>query len=162
MKRVALVLAVAGTAAAVSIPLTSAGAQTPGPRTISLVETERGSQFGFVDNPPKIKNRRRAIISPGDYFVFSAPLRTPAGARSGKLHVQCVATTRGRENRVEQLCNGVFKLPDGQISIVAVVSGDPDVVGGIVTGGDGAYAGARGTFQSDTTRTGANDTISLL
>ena len=142
--------------------MTSAGAQQPAPRTINVVETEKGSTFGFIDTPPRIKNRRNAILSPGDSFVFSSPLLDASQARIGRLHVQCVATTRGRQNRVEQLCTGVFKLRDGQISLTTVVTGDPDVVSGIVTGGDGAYAGARGTFQSQSTRTGANDTITLL
>jgi hypothetical protein len=163
MKRIALALAVVGAAVAVAIPLTTAGAQSSGPRTLNIVEREKGSQFGFVDNPPKIKNRRKPVVSPGDFFVFSTPLYDAANTtRVGKLHVQCVTTTRGRENQVEQLCTGVIKLNDGQLSLATVVKGDPKTVTGIITGGDGAYVGARGTFSSKDTKTGANDTISLL
>jgi hypothetical protein len=159
MKRIGLVAV--GAAVAVAIP-TAAGAQTPGPRTIEVVERERGSTFGFVDNPPRIRDRRSAILSPGDMFVFSSPLFSTANKRVGRIHVQCVATTRAREDRVQQLCTGVLRLRDGRITLATVFRGDPDVVTGVVTGGDGAYAGARGTFRSEDTRTGANDTITLL
>jgi hypothetical protein len=162
MKRTALALAAIGAAAVAAVPLTSAGAQTPGPRTITLLETEQGSQFGFVDNPPRARNQRNPLLTPGDSIAFSIPLTDTAGAALGKLHVQCVVTSRGRPNRAEQLCTGVFKLRDGQISVVTAITGEPDLVTGIVTGGDGAYVGARGTFSTDTTSTGATDTISLL
>ena len=33
---------------------------------------------------------------------------------------------------------------------------------GAVTGGTGAYVGARGTFTSTTTKTGSNDVVNLL
>jgi hypothetical protein len=159
MKRIGLVAV--GTAVALAIP-TAAAAQSPGPRTIEVVEREKGSTFGFVDNPPRIRDRRSAVLSPGDMFVFSSPLFDAANRRMGRIHVQCVATTRGRENRVQQLCTGALRLRDGRITLATVFRGDPDVVTGVVTGGDGAYAGARGTFRSEDTRTGANDTITLL
>ncbi len=159
MKGIALLAA--GTAAALAIP-TAAAAQSPGPRTITLVERDKGSTGGFVDNAPRIRDRRTAVLSPGDMFVFSSPLFDTANKRVGRIHVQCVATTRGRENRVQQLCTGVMRLRVGRITLATVFRGDPDVVTGVVTGGDGAYAGARGTFRSENTRTGARDTITLL
>jgi hypothetical protein len=159
MKRIGLIAV--GTAVAVAIP-TSAGAQSPGPRTINLVERERGSTFGFVDHAPRIRDRRRAVLSPGDMFVFSSLLFNAANRRVGRIHVECVATTRGRENAVQQLCTGVMRLTDGRTTLATVVRADPDVVTGVVTGGDGAYAGAGGTFRSENTRTGARDTINLL
>lgn len=90
--------------------------------------------------------------------VFDATNRTAVG----RLHVDCVATTRGSEERADALCTGVFRLTNGQISVVTVLHGNAGVLSGIVTGGDGAYTGARGTFRSQTTPTGANDTVTLL
>jgi hypothetical protein len=163
MQRSVPALAVLAAGMAVAIPLTSAGAQSPGPRTITLVEHNKGSSFGFVDNPPRIRHRRRPVLSPGDMTVLSTPVfdetnRTPRG----RLHVQCTATRGGTEKRADQLCTGVYRLSDGQISLITVLHGNPKVITGSVTGGDGAYAGARGTFRSQTTRTGATDTITLL
>ncbi len=62
MKRLAIVLATAGAARGIlAIVSASGSAQAPG-TTLQLFEREKGSSFGFVDNPPKIKNRRNAIV----------------------------------------------------------------------------------------------------
>jgi hypothetical protein len=79
------VLAAGGAAA---IPLTGAGAQSPGPRTITLVEHNKGSSFGFADNTPRNKSRRRPVLSPGDMVVSSMPVfdatnRSGVGRRHG-------------------------------------------------------------------------------
>ena len=58
MKRALIVLAVPAAALAIIIPLTNAGAQAPTGRTITLVEHNKGSTFGFVDNPPRSKTKR--------------------------------------------------------------------------------------------------------
>ena len=161
MKRPVLALAVV--VAAVAVAHSTAGAQAPGPRTINLVERDKGSSFGFIDNRPRIRNERRPILSPGDAYVFSSPLFDEANrAKVGRLHVQCTVTKRGTEETATTLCTGVFKLRDGQIVVNTVIAGDPRTVTGAVTGGDGAYAGARGTFRSTNNRTGSVDVISLL
>jgi hypothetical protein len=163
MKSLAPTVVVLAAGGAIAIPLPTAGAQSPGPRTIRLVEHNKGSTFGFVDNPPRAKNRRRPVLSPGDMTAFSTPVFDEANrAQVGRLHVQCVATKGGTEKRADALCTGVYRLRNGQISLVAVLHGNPKVVRGIVTGGNGDFAGAHGTFRSRTTRTGANDTITLL
>ena len=162
MQRITLTIAAIGAGAAVAVPLTSAGAQSPGPRTIRLVEHNKGSTFGFVDNPPRIKRGRRPVLSPGDMTVFSVPVFDAANrTRRGTLHLQCVVTRRGDEDHLAGLCTAVLRLSEGQISLATAVRGDPRLVRGIVTGGSGAYAGARGTFRSRTTRIGARDTITL-
>jgi hypothetical protein len=163
MKRVVSAVTVLAAAGAVAIPLASAGAQSPGQRTIRLVEHNKGASSGFIDNPPRIRNRRRPVLSPGDMVVLSQPVFDEANrSRVGRLHVQCVTTKGGTEKRAEALCTGAYRLRNGQISVVAVLHGTPRLVRGIVTGGNGAFAGARGTFRSRTTKTGAKDTITLL
>ena len=162
MKSIPAGLAVLGAGIAVASPLTSAGAQSPGPRRITLVEHNKGASSGFVDNPPAI-TRRWPALSPGDILTASMPLFDATNrTRRGRSHVHCTVTRGGTEKRADALCTGVFALGDGQISLVTVLHGNPEVISGIVTGGDGAYTGARGTFRSQNTRTGANDNITLL
>ena len=163
MQRSLPALAVLAAGVAAAIPLTSASAQSPGVRTINLIEHNKGSTEGIVDNPPKMmKNRRRPVFSVGDVFAGSAPVFDATDrTRLGRVHIQCTVTKGGSERRADALCTGVYRLRDGQISIAATVHGNAPA-SGAVTGGDGAYAGARGTFRSHNTRTGANDTITLL
>jgi hypothetical protein len=161
MQRSVPALAVLAAGVAAAIPLTSAG-QSPGPRTINLVEHNKGSTQGFIDNPPKVKNRRRPAFSVGDVFAGSAPVFDATDRTLfGRLHFQCTVTKGGTQRRADALCTGVYRLRDGQVSLATVVHGNASATGA-VTGGDGAYAGARGTFRSHNTSTGANDTITLL
>jgi hypothetical protein len=65
--------------------------------------------------------------------------------------------------RVTNLIHAVFRLPDGQIVIDAAVDGrHPDKVRAAVTGGTGAYEGARGTFTTRPGNAGNADRILLL
>jgi len=164
MKRLAIVLATAGAAVGVLAILSASGsAQAPAGTTLQLFERERGSSFGFVDNPPKIKNRRNARVSVGDVFAFSSPIFDQSRAtRLGSLHVQCTVTKPGTEARSESICVGAFRLKDGTIALTATLKGEPKTVTAAVTGGTGAYIGARGTLLSTNVRGGAEDTITLL
>ena len=163
MQRSVPALAVLAAGVAAAIPLTSASAQSPGVRTINLIEHNKGSTHGFVDNPPKMKNRRRQVVSVGDVFAGSAPVFDATDrTRLGRVHIHCTITKGGSERRADALCTGVYRLRDGQISLAATIHGNAQNVAGAVTGGDGAYAGAHGTFRSHSTRAGANDTITLL
>ena len=164
MKRLAIVLATAGAAIGILAILSASGsAQAPGATTLQLFERERGSSFGFVDNPPKIKNRRNARVSVGDVFAFSSPVFDQSRAtRLGTVSVQCTVTKPGTEARSESICVGAFQLKDGTIALTAPLKGDPRTVTVAITGGTGAYAGARGTLQTTNVRGGAEDIITLL
>jgi hypothetical protein len=110
-----------------------------------------------------MKNRRRQVFSVGDGFAGSAPVFDATDRiRLGRVRIQCTITKGGSERRADALCTGVYRLHDGQISLAATIHGNAQNVAGAVTGGDGAYAGAHGTFRSHSTRAGANDTITLL
>jgi hypothetical protein len=163
MKRALLVLAVPAAALAVIIPLTSAGAQAPTGRTLTFVERDKGSTFGYVDNPPRNKNRHREpVFSPGDFFAFANPTYDASNTnRLGTLHVQCVATTRAKVSVAPETCAGVFALKDGTITLQAYNKGEGKVTNIAVTGGTGAYANVRGTMVSRSTKTGANDVLNL-
>ncbi len=163
MKRLAIVLATAGAAIGTLAILSASGsAQTPG-TTLRLFESEKGSKFGFVDNPPKIKNRRHAKVSVGDAFAFSSPIFDQSRAtRLGTLSVQCTVTTPGTEAKSESICVGAFRLNDGTIALTAPLKGEPKTVTVAITGGTGAYNGARGTLVSKNVKGGSEDTITLL
>lgn len=164
MKRLAIVLATAGAAMGIVAILSASGsAQAPGPTTLQVFERERGSHFGFVDNPPKVKNERNFKASVGDVFAFNSPIFDQSRAtRLGALGVQCTVTKPGSEARSESICVGAFRLKDGTIALTGTLKGDPDTVVVAVTGGTGAYTGARGTMTSTRVKGGAEDTIALL
>ena len=164
MKRALIVLAVPAAALAIAIPLTSAGAQSPTGRTLTFVERDNGSTFGFVDNPPRHQgSRNNPVFSPGDYFVFANPTYDATNTRRlGTLHVQCVATTRAKATKAPETCAGVFALNDGTITLQAYNKGEAKVTNITVTGGTGAYANARGTMVSTSTKNGSNDVLTLL
>jgi hypothetical protein len=154
--------AVVLTASLTSLGLAAAApAVAQAPRTITFKEKASTSQFSFVDNPPRGKaNRPR--VSPGDLIILSLPLYSGAtGARRGILRATCTVTGSS-EKAPPAVCYGVVSLKEGQLAIVVSSSNiDAKTTVGTVVGGTRAYAGARGTFTSVSTKAGANDTITL-
>lgn len=129
-----LILAALAAALAGPALIGTAGAQTT-PTTLELVQRERDTSTGFVDNPP----RRRE--SAGDVFTIRGPVRDAAGDRAGSA--QAVFTQTGRRSA---LGSATFALRDGQLMIAGVVDGGAaDTLA--VVGGTGAYAGATGTVR---------------
>jgi hypothetical protein len=142
----------------------SGSAQAPAPRTFTFTEGQRGSTFKFVDNPPRSRGRteRTTTISMGDVFVFTNPLISGAGQRSGVFYATCVAARGGRLSQTFLLCHGVAKLQDGDIA-VEVATRLGRLVTGSIVGGTGAYNGAHGTFTSrETEGRPTVDTFQLL
>jgi hypothetical protein len=161
VKRLAIILPTTAAAATGLVLMAASGsAQTPGATTLQLFERERGSSFGFVDNRPRSRNERASV---GDMFAFNSPIFDQARTtRLGVLSVQCIVTRPGREAQSESMCNGALRLRDGIIAISTTIKGSPRTVTAAVTGGTGAYNGARGTFTSTTGRGGSEDTIALI
>ena len=156
-----LALAAAGlTAAAVAAPVL---AQSGGGQTITFHELNKGSRFGYVDNPPRNPHNRRPVFSVGDKVVLANPLADDSG-RIGELRATCTLTKKApandNVNPAHPFCTGAFVLNNGALFIETVDGGNP--TSGAVVGGTGAYVGARGTFTSTPTRTGADDSVSLL
>jgi hypothetical protein len=156
-------VAVSGLAALLAggVLAASGGAQQPGERTFTL--TVREGSVSFVDNPPR-GTRRRPRISAGDEVVFRQRAFDAANARVGSVYVHCIAVTGGTETRATFHCDGNYVLRDGSISVSAAFRGSE---GGnltiAVTGGTGAYEGARGSINSrETTRNSTQDTVHLL
>jgi hypothetical protein len=138
----------------------SASAQDPGTRTITLRETERGSTFSHIRNTKGASQRSNLA---GDVIVFTNPIVDAAGKRIGKSSVSCVTTTGSRNFMKSALtCTGVMELPDGSLMLQAAFSPNAPETIGAVTGGTGAYANARGLFTSTEGDSGSETVITLL
>ncbi len=129
MKRLILSAAVC---AAIAVPLLAGGAAAQS-GTLELVQLERDTTSGFVDNPP----RRRE--SAGDLFTVRGAVRDASGARAGSA--DAVFTQTGRRSAVG---GATFALAQGTIVISGRLGGSGTDTLAIV-GGTGAYAGAAGS-----------------
>lgn len=148
--------------AAVAVPVLSASGDPV--QTVSFKEINKGATFNYVDMAPMNNPRKRPVLSPGDEFVFTSPIVDDKG-RDGELRAKCTAAKRAPANdtgfgKSHPLCIGAFVLRDGTIFVQTVDTGN--TTRGAVSGGTGAYANARGTFQSTTTKTGNDDTVTLV
>ena len=139
--------------AAFAASATAAHADT----TLTFKEVDKGSSFHIVDAPPK--DTKQTHLTPGDQFVIQNPLADNAGKRIGTLRATCSMTTKK-----DSICYGVFSFKNGTLdALVALPNTETSkqTAGGII-GGTGAYAGASGSFISKDTKSGANDTVTLL
>jgi hypothetical protein len=162
-RRVSILFAVvAAGAAAIVLSVTTGSAQPAGARTIKLFEPSKGSTFAFVDNPPKA-NRRHPRESIGDLFVLSNPVLDKSQThRLGRSAAQCTTSAAGSPQTAIATCFGTLTLNDGTLAIQTTVRGEPRKTTMAVTGGTGAYAGARGTLVAVAGRSGSTDTVTLL
>jgi hypothetical protein len=157
--RRALGLAAGAAIAAAALAGTIATGQSPGPRTVTLIEKEAGATFTHIRNtPPPTRQANMA----GDVLVFTNPVVREDGTRAGRFHTSCVTTIGARDFRRSLVtCSGVMQLDDGTITVAATLRAGGGTVTAAVTGGTGAYDGARGTLVSTPTRGGSRDVISL-
>ena len=138
------------------------GASAQGATTLTFKELMKGSTFAFVDNVPASKTKGEPAASAGDVIVFTNPLAN-GGRRIGRLYMHCTAVVAApAANKAGFACEGVVGLGDGTLTIQALLPHAGATVHGVVTGGTGTYANARGTLVSRPTKTGADDTISLV
>jgi hypothetical protein len=154
-----VLVALLGLLAAVVLLRSSASAQEPGTRTLTLKELERGATYTHISNT---KGAPRRSNLQGDLLVFTNPLADASGKSVGKISVSCTTTT-GARNFVKSTltCVGVLVLADGTLTVQANSSPGSPTTTGAVTGGTGAYANARGVFASTARRGGSDDTITL-
>jgi hypothetical protein len=134
----ALVIAVASAVAAVAVTAASGGTQAQ--HSLKLVAVQHDfAQAGVGKKGPK----------KGSLFLFSERL-TRDGKAYGDDHVVCTFT--GTWPRETDFCHGLFELPDGTIVADGASARGPFTVA--ITGGTGAYAGARGELRSTPTKNG--------
>ena len=138
-------------------------ATAQGPKTLTFKELNRGATFAFVDNAPTSNAKGEPSASIGDAIVFTNPLTDGAGKRVGRLFVHCTAVVAARQaNKAAFICEAIMVVDGGTLSVQAFLPKAGATVHGTVTGGSGAYATARGTLVSRPTKTGADDTITLV
>ncbi|MEA2396266.1 MAG: hypothetical protein QOJ82_4157 [Solirubrobacteraceae bacterium] len=161
MHRALLALSAVLAASAVLAP--GASAQAPAPITLTLKALDKGSTFAAVDLPPRAPRSHGfpTRFSPGDMLVFSNPLRDSANQPFGHLRVTCFTTVGGLKG-ARFSCLGVYGFPNGQVWATATTSPLSTVDTGVIIGGTGAYANMRGTFVSTHTKTGSDDTLTLI
>jgi hypothetical protein len=157
--RIAIVAAVPAALAIAALAASSGGAQTPGSRTISVVE--HNEIVHVNDVAPKIGKRG---FSAGDGVAFNARLTHGAGKRVGAVRGGAVLTPGTPSLAV---LTGVYTLADGELHFIAQANPAANTrVTGSIVGGTGAYAGARGTVLSvKRTEKGKevfDDTLTLL
>jgi hypothetical protein len=155
----ATALALGALAAAALLVGPGASAQSPGGRTLSFTELEKGATFKHVRNTKPKSPRANSL---GDILVFTNPLADASGRVVGRLHVSC-ATTGGARNFLKSAitCSGTYVLRDGTLTAQGTfrVGGATTTIA--ITGGTGAYANARGVLVSKEDRGGTHDTITL-
>jgi hypothetical protein len=158
---VAAAAAIVSGAVAVAAPVL---AQSSGGQTLTFQELNKGSRFDFIDNAPRNPHTRRPVFSVGDQIVLANPLADDSG-RVGELRAVCTFTKRApatdNVNPGHPFCSGAFLLKSGTLFLETSDAGGKTTRGAVV-GGTGAYVGARGTFTSTSTKTGANDVVNLM
>jgi hypothetical protein len=146
--------------AAILVLRSSASAQDPGTRTLTFTELERGATFTHIRNT---KGAKRQSNLQGDVLAFTNRLADSSGKRIGKLSVSCTTTTGARNFLKSTLtCFGVVALSDGTLTLQANTTPNARTTTAAVTGGTGAYANARGVSVSTGSRTGSQNTITLV
>jgi hypothetical protein len=109
--------------------------------TIKLVQ--RDSNFQFVDVAPKGGVQKPP--SQGDEYVIGG-IDTENGKPAGRTSLVCTVTKPGAKGLSQ--CVGTLILPKGTISASGISYNATNSDTYAITGGTGAYAGARGTLYS--------------
>lgn len=152
----------AATASAIAV---SAGGAAPGDRTLTFVEKTIPSADIFADVPPL----SRTAISKGDGYLFTNALLDATGAQRLGVHQARCTYLRATKQVVGSrfICDGAWVLSDGMITgeTVFTFTSQPRI-DFVVTGGTGAYAGARGSgtlaYRSGANNPFADTVIHLL
>jgi Allene oxide cyclase barrel like domain len=134
-KLAAAALAAAAATGAVALGHTTASA-TDGARTIVFTEPFVGGHNRYLD-------LGRKGISPGDMFLSTdVPIHDASGKRVGSSDGMETIVSGRHDGTV--MLQGAARLRDGRIELAALLRHSDEQQTGIVTGGTGAYAGARG------------------
>jgi hypothetical protein len=137
-------------------------ASAQGPATLTFKELNKGSTFAFIDSAPMSTAKGEPSASLGDRLVFTNPLVSASGKHVGRLYLHCTAVVAAPANKAAFACDGVLLIGAGSLSVVAFLAHEGVTVHGIITGGTGSYANARGTLISKPTKSGADDTVTLV
>lgn len=125
-------------AAGVAVALGSAGALLASPSHVTrmhLVEVEVATNFVDLGKPG---------LSQGDRHTIMSDIFDEKHNRVGRADFDCIVTGVGK--RIGGMCNGVLTLPKGQLTGQSAWGKSEEAQEQAITGGTGAYAGARGQF----------------
>jgi hypothetical protein len=164
MKKILTLAALAAITVATVVAATGS-AQTTGGRTITLFENIARERSTLVDNAPKSPSKNpessRFRLSAGDELVNRTPmLDRKGGARVGASYAHAIVVKGRRFESASLHANIVLALRDGTITLAGLVGAAQRPLA--VTGGTGAYEGARGSATEKETGSGAELTIRLL
>ena len=130
------------------------GGQAHGASGSVLVLKISASRISTVDVPPLITSKT-SPESPGDEVISVSKV---GGSATGHRYLFCTNTGTARSIEVALYdCHVTYVLGNSTVTADGVIRLTGDATAAI-TGGTGAYAGARGTLRS----TPANDTLTLL
>ncbi len=164
MKLRTLIAPLAAATVLAAILASTGGAQPPGGRTFKLIEEDQSQAFGDV--APRSPDTRNPRFSGGDMHLFTSRLFDETNKPAGKLLAQCITVRAGRTFvQASFQCSATIVLRDGTIAVNTAFTGnqrDEDVLSA-VTGGTGAYEGARGSISQRNLPNGRmENTIHLL
>ena len=140
-------------AAAATVLVLVVGARPGGSAGRTMKLTVSGTKISTVDVPPLITSKR-SPETPGDEVIAVSKI---SGAASGHRYLDCAAArTAPSIPTALYACQVTYTLTNGTITAAGVVhlSGTATAA---ITGGTGAYSGARGVLFSNP----ASDTLDL-
>jgi hypothetical protein len=146
-------IAAAALAAAAAILLPPGEAQANRSTDTVLKLSVTGTKLSTVDVPPLITSKR-SPESPGDEIIAVSKI---GGSATGHRFLMCAATQSAPSiEKALYACQVTYTLAAGTITASGVVHLN-DTAAAAITGGTGAYAGARGVLTS----TPGKDTLTL-
>ena len=140
-RRIALLAAAAAALSTATVVLAPAAADSPAPQGERILRlTSHQHKDHVIDHAP------RGRLGTGDQAIVRTTLRDEHGARFGSTHALCTLMRGGRNPSV--VCTSVAALRDGTLAISGAYRFQDRGRIAAVTGGTGAYAGARGWLES--------------
>lgn len=156
-------------AGAMALGLTATGGaqgQAQGERTIVLYGNQEHGSFRYVDAKPFTRvGRGPQRVSAGDGVILRIPEYSNAARtiRAGTAYAHCTAMNSSRRfHRARFHCQGEIVFRDGQVVIEGFAQNLTANTRVAVTGGTGAYEGARGQVTLGQSQGGGTVTIHLL
>jgi hypothetical protein len=135
------------------------------PVTITLKEPAKDQRVTFIDNAPTAKKAHPTQVSPGDEVVLTNHL-LENGKMVGKLRTVCTATDYASGNgesvfvNAHFICEAVYNISGSSLYANAqVLKGGSQ---GVITGGTGKFANARGTVATTVEKGGETSVITLV
>jgi hypothetical protein len=131
-----------------ALAATSSSATQPAGTTIKLIDdVMHPKTFNFVEPPPNPVTNDPTNNAAGDQITTTNPLLNAHHKRIGMSYAVLTFVTGGKLPRHPSVLRDslVYRLANGSIFIEELNSGS--FSDGIVIGGTGAFAGARGTIE---------------